>query len=523
MKKIYILSLITVLCLVALACSKSDADFTFRQQDANISGKITAFETGNAIAGAKITLNPGTFVYSDINGNYVFNKLFLQAYSLTYEVDNYRTETREVLAKGDRHFIFNNIMVADTTALATPQAAVTVADTLLFGTMIIKRTAPIDMAWQIDEASLPANITLADACPGSGIIKADENTGDAGEQALTFAFARGTLRPGNTNQKVKILIGEDAFVEQIFTVDTYGEGAIFVTPTILDFGDWGQKASFTIHNIGAMPLDWAITSADTLISFDPANGFGMNSIEVNVTLNRTDLAVANYTSTANVGGAGAPAYNSTALTLTYNAVSIELVDLYDIEYRAEDIDGTYPSSYENQNIMVRGVVNAVSSRGFYITHPDGGEWNGLYVFDVTNAPVMGDYVQFTGLLIEYYGLTEMKNLMDNYTIISSDNPIPAPIEVATNTFATAGEPYENVLVKFVDVTVTHINDEYGQWYVDDGSGMAQLDDSFFKLADVGIVLEVGMKFDEISGIGSYSYEEYELSPRTVDDMVFSTE
>ncbi|TSA25230.1 T9SS C-terminal target domain-containing protein [bacterium] len=196
-------------------------------------------------------------------------------------------------------------------------------------------------------------------------------------------------------------------------------------------------------------------------------------------------------------------------------------------------DNTYPSTYEGIEVTVSGIVTAIEWTGykdnFFISMPEGGAWKGILIYmagDTTLVP--GDEVEVIGTVDEYYGMTEISGYSDPITItlVSSGNPIPSATSINCGELMTTatGEPYEGVLVELNDVTVIQEPDEFGQWLVDDGTGLAQIDDGFFYLDEVDppIVITLGMEWEIIRGCVDYSYDEYGVNPRTPDDLVISS-
>ncbi|NOZ74334.1 MAG: T9SS type A sorting domain-containing protein, partial [FCB group bacterium] len=118
---------------------------------------------------------------------------------------------------------------------------------------------------------------------------------------------------------------------------------------------------------------------------------------------------------------------------------------------------------------------------------------------------------------EYYGLTELSGVSDS-TIHSSGNTLWDPISITTGALnggcSDTGEPYEGLLITLTNVTVTQAANNYGEWYVDDGSGECQIDDGFFAVTPA-----VGDFFDSITGVVDYSYSAYGVNPRDADDIV----
>jgi len=199
--------------------------------------------------------------------------------------------------------------------------------------------------------------------------------------------------------------------------------------------------------------------------------------------------------------------------------------IYQIQYT--DIpgpDGTYPSPMVDDVVTVTGIVTGANFNHdsmFFMSDPFGGAWHGIYVYDYEVGPALGDEVEVTGTVTEYYGFTELGYC--TITVLSSGNPVPVPIPVTTEhlTVLSQAEMFEGCLVEVNDVIVTEPQDEYGQWYINDGSGECQVDDSFFYLDEVAppIVITEGMEWAIIRGCLDFSYDVYGLNPRTPDDLI----
>ncbi len=196
--------------------------------------------------------------------------------------------------------------------------------------------------------------------------------------------------------------------------------------------------------------------------------------------------------------------------------------IYDVQYN-ETSQGTgndcYPSPHKDLVVTIRGIVTAVlpgEYPNFFLQTPDKGLWSGVFVYDLSVDPDRGDDLAITASVDEYFGLTEIKNV-SSFEIHSSDNPMPAPENITTADLAggcSAGaEAYEGVLVRVNDVSCTTAPNEYGEWFIDDGSGPCQVDDYLYSYAAT-----LGENFPAIVGIVHYSYGEYELLPRDGGDI-----
>ena len=200
--------------------------------------------------------------------------------------------------------------------------------------------------------------------------------------------------------------------------------------------------------------------------------------------------------------------------------------IYDIQYTTNPgPDGTYPSPLDGQDVTVIGIVTGANfdngNTMFFMSDPEGGAWHGIYVYDLETGPALGDEVEVTGTVSEYYGLTELGWCTIN--ILSFGNTVPAPISVTTLNLVVPAqaEQYEGCLVEVTNVEVTEAQDDYGQWYIDDGTGECQVDDEFFYLDSVipPIEIVVGMEWAIIRGCLDYSYDEYGINPRFPADLI----
>jgi len=196
--------------------------------------------------------------------------------------------------------------------------------------------------------------------------------------------------------------------------------------------------------------------------------------------------------------------------------------IYDVQYN-EVTQGTgndcYPSPLDDHQVILSGVVTAVlpgEYPDFWLQSASGGAWTGVFVYDPTVEPDVGDSLTMTAKVDEYYGLTEMKDVTD-FTFHSTANVLPDPLVIATGDLAggcnAVSEAYEGLLVEVRDITVTQAPNEYGEWYVDDGSGECQVDDYMYACSP-----SVGQTISSLVGIVHYGYGEYEIDPRDAGDI-----
>ena len=192
------------------------------------------------------------------------------------------------------------------------------------------------------------------------------------------------------------------------------------------------------------------------------------------------------------------------------------VSIYDIQYTTNAGDGTYPSPYEGQTVETGGIVTAVNFSGgrYFISSSAGGAWNGIYIYDNTYSPSIGDSIVITGQVYEYKGLTELKSLT-SFETISSFNPLPQPAPI--NTSQVTDEAYEGVFVEINNCSVSSVYDAYGNWSINDGSGESVVRDGIFNLQNIGFPLINGYEFLSVKGIVT-DYYGPSIQIRQIDDI-----
>ncbi len=206
---------------------------------------------------------------------------------------------------------------------------------------------------------------------------------------------------------------------------------------------------------------------------------------------------------------------------TVTVTVVDIIPIYNIQF-TDHPSGASP--YENQVVTTRGIVtsyhynNATAAvfQGFFIQDGNGA-WNGLYVYSpqINPRPEVGDEIQISGIIKEYFNLTELTydgplGISVEFTVLSQNNELPEP-EVITTGEANS-EPWEGVLIKVLNATCINPEPGYGMATINDGTGQLQVDDDMYS---GGFELN---KAYNVTGIGHYSFSEYKILPRFANDV-----
>lgn len=167
--------------------------------------------------------------------------------------------------------------------------------------------------------------------------------------------------------------------------------------------------------------------------------------------------------------------------------------------------------------LVTGIVlNGPDSAAYFMQDGDTA-WSGIYVYDIDAVVSIGDSVLVEGEVDEFNlgsapdGVTEIKNVT-SYTVLSSGNPLPTPVDVTTSD--ANNEEWEGVLINVVSGECTNNTEGFGLWSIDDGSGVIKGDDDIYAYHLTAIV----GNWYQVTGIGHYSFDEAKILPRYIADI-----
>ncbi len=216
------------------------------------------------------------------------------------------------------------------------------------------------------------------------------------------------------------------------------------------------------------------------------------------------------------------------------------IRIRDIQYTPYSNGRSGSAGFES--ISTRGILTSGPSLGMYFIQDDANPWSAIQIYSSSiknEGLAVGDDVSVTGTVDERYGITQLKDV-----VIDANNgnvALPVATVLQTGAFenenipdgAASAEPYEGMLVKFENLTVTSTNaDEaagknYGEFLVTDGSGDMRVDDSGVwddvyttDSTDTGLIfLKPGTDISSLQGIMYFAFLNWKLQPRDEDDFV----
>ncbi|MCX7984716.1 MAG: T9SS type A sorting domain-containing protein [Bacteroidetes bacterium] len=248
--------------------------------------------------------------------------------------------------------------------------------------------------------------------------------------------------------------------------------------------------------------------------------------------------------------AGGTAWSDTSQGFFFYTVSNGNYTIHDVQYTPFK-NGT--SGLLGATVTVAGIVTAdtsalnIGSNGItpWYIQSNNQPWNGIWIYgtiDTLYSLRIGDSILVTGTVQEFlqgttgsvHRVTRLGNV-SNVTIVARGKELPTPVVLTTGAFAGSNafltaEPYEGMVVRFENVTVTDtyptysdnteyaINDGTGQILVRSADGKNSyspiLGDTLFNKT----ILKTGDRFSYIQGIVHYSWGFYKIVPRTNSDF-----
>ena len=151
---------------------------------------------------------------------------------------------------------------------------------------------------------------------------------------------------------------------------------------------------------------------------------------------------------------------------------LDTVSIYDIQYTTNS-NGN--SIYDGLEVYTGGIVSAVRSDSTFYLSSGSGPWSGIYVFSDLYSVNIGDSISFKGEVVEFFDLTEIKNIT-NFQNISSSNSVVANI---CSSASANSEAFEGCLVKVLGAVCNDPNPGFGEWVINDGSGNVNVDDLLY--------------------------------------------
>ncbi len=383
-------------------------------------------------------------------------------------------------------------LIADATIVSTGNAGSEMYEGVLIQVTGVNSTAPDNFGqWPVND--------------GSGVILVDDLLYDYDptpgnnyrvQGVLDYAFSEWKILPRDANDVEDLGVNANP----LLAISSPTNGAtIYSAAVAISF----QVTNFTLGSDGKIAY-WLNEGEKNYTTTSTGSITGLTDGEHTINAQLVDMDNVNIS----------PAVIA-SVNITVNLSGPDITPIYDIQYTT---DASGDSPYLNQTVTVHGVVTA-SFNGFpygdgYFVQDGDGAWTGLYIYDLTRTPAIGDKVMITGKITEYFTMTEMTNIT-YYQVTEIGEAVPAPVIVSAAEANT--EMYESVLVKVVNAKCTALRNGFGEWKVaQDNDTVVCKDNGAFTFQEV-----VNTYYD-VTGVMLYSFGKSTLNYRIPADIVVST-
>jgi hypothetical protein len=205
------------------------------------------------------------------------------------------------------------------------------------------------------------------------------------------------------------------------------------------------------------------------------------------------------------------------------ALSASILAQGQVSHTISEIQGQlFSSPLVGQTVTTQGIISANNMTsatagviGYFIQDAPG-PWNGVYVYDNTQSPNIGDLVQITAEVSEYFDNTELVNVV-GFEVISTGNPVPTPTSLTTAQVAST-ESFEGCLVSVGNAVCVNPDAGFGEAEFNDGTGICKTNDYMY-------IPEAGWSQGTaywLTGVVNYHYNEYKIEPRNAGDVSTTT-
>ncbi|MBO73731.1 MAG: hypothetical protein CMD33_00480 [Flavobacteriales bacterium] len=175
-------------------------------------------------------------------------------------------------------------------------------------------------------------------------------------------------------------------------------------------------------------------------------------------------------------------------------------------------EGQLTDAYTGTTVVTNGVVTGVF--GSVVSLQDGqGAYSGIWMSGSNVPVVVGDDIEVTGTVSEFYGLTQLTGVSVVINAQGADLPTP---ELLSTAIAASDEQWEGVLVQ-VTGNVSTESLGFGEWGLDDTSGECRIDDRGYDAIGTDNVT-AGSTW-QVTGPLDYSFSNFKVQPRSEADAL----
>ncbi len=322
MKKSFICLLLTIFYIAS--CTQPVVEVF-----GSISGYVVDEDSGAAIGGARVTLTPtGSSQVTSTDGEFLFDNLDAQEYTLSIKKDGYKDLSQKVSVKAG---VTSSVQVA----MSPIQPVLKVEPEVLdFGgeatslALDITNSGKGTLEWTIDEEIKWITCSAASGETtdkvASVVVKASREGMEKGSYTETIVISS---NGGSAIVKVKMSVGSAI--------------KLSVNPDELDFGTAESQIQVTIINNGEKAVQYTASTANNWLTLDKASSSVHTTDYINAIVSREGLDAGPYTSSITLSTDGGDIIIPVKMTVAHKcAPTVTAESVEDITYNSAFVNGT---------------------------------------------------------------------------------------------------------------------------------------------------------------------------------------
>ena len=322
MRHIY-LFLILLLCF---GCSQSEVD-TF----GGISGTVADEITREPLPGVKVSLTPnGTSQITGSDGNFLFDNLDPQEYTLTFTKDDYVSQSQKVSVKAGAASSVQISMEPIVPILKVTPTKLDFGRELGSVALDITNSGKGTLQWNINE-----EIPWLTCSPSNGTTIKEFSS-------VVVSVSRTEMERGNYNGT--LVITSNGGSQEIPITMSVESINLRVTPEEADFGSLTNSLQLTLKNTGSGTLKYTVESSNKWLILNKESGSVTQTDYIEAIVSREGLSVGKYNATISFSVSGGNVVVPVKMEVAVNekpTVSVE--NATDATYNSAVLHGTMVS------------------------------------------------------------------------------------------------------------------------------------------------------------------------------------
>lgn len=322
MKHLYII----LALLLCFGCSQSEVD-TF----GGISGTVVDEITRAPLAGVKVALTPsGKSQITSAEGNFLFDDLDPQEYTLTFTKDDYVGQTQKVSVKAGPTSSVQVSMEPIVPILKVTPVELDFGQETSTLALDISNSGKGSLQWTINE-----KIDWLTCAPSSGTTNKESSS-------VVVSVSRAKMERGNYNGT--LVISSNGGSQEISVSMSVESVNLKVTPEEADFGSLTNSLRLTLTNTGSGTLQYTAKSSNKWLVLSKESGSVTQTDYVEAIVSREGLSAGTYNATITFSVSGGDVVIPVRMEVAVNekpTVSVESVA--DVTYNSAVMYGTMVS------------------------------------------------------------------------------------------------------------------------------------------------------------------------------------